>query len=627
MQGIVTRPSVGLNEYTPPTALNDNYLSDMLDAETYRDEALKLYAKPASEVNALIVASAALAIGTILTGITDYPVGDDPSILLLVYNASLSKYYVRRIDMDDYGVGVFDASALGALATGDYDAAVFKTEAKNYVVFTHSAYQKLLWFDYATVGTVTLPFYPKRIITHANRIFAIDTGNKLWWCRAGDFFSWYSMAYDDDALMASTDMANAAYSLTAQPSRAGVLTAKVTPTSTADTMGSLAIVGSYLGVAQSETLTPVSGQRVQSVKTYDAVTSITGSGWSAVAGTDKITFGVGPAGGYVQDDAGYWTVELERNLLDLEIIGNVLYLFSASRIYAFSGFSPDTFNLQMAIPDIGIIKEGDTVSDVVSANNRLYFISGTDVYEFDGQSMPRTISRPILVNNALTNGVMGGIEMYMSYSISLALGNHWHLATDKTTLYVYIRESDLSVFSSEPYRYEFNLKTRTWWKKSTPNYLHASVVSQCLVWYIPKYDRTDVYTVVNSYHTGDYTFNVLDDKGFTLDVYPYIVTKAYNTNPSELGTLTNIILMISGVAGTSADIAVLFSLTTETDDFVEIWQAEDHLFTGDIENIEIPMPVSAIANAHHYRLKLICEGAATYIYNIERRFRVRGRSR
>lgn len=424
--------------------------------------------------------------------------------------------------------------------------------------------------------------------------------------------------------MASTDMANAAYTLSAQPARAGVITATHTATSTVDTLGTLALVGSYLGVVQSETLTPVNGQRVQSVKTYDAVTSITGSGWSAVAGTDKITFGVGPAGGYVQDDAGYWTVELERNLLDLEIIGNVLYLFSASRIYAFSGFSPDTFNLQMAIPDIGIIKEGDTVSDVVAANNRLYFISGADVYEFDGQSMPRTISRPILVNNALTNGVMGGIDMPRSDAIGSSLANYWSLAADKTTLYIYVKDSELD---DGTYRYEFNLKTRTWWKKTVPNHFHASVVYPRFLWYFPNYNKTDVYTVVNSYHTGDYTFNVLDDKGFTHDYYPYIVTKAYNTNPSELGTLTTLILMLSGASGESADISVWFSLTTETDDFVEVWNDEDHLFTGDIETIEIPMPVSSIANAHHYRLKIISEGDALYLYNIERRFRVRGRSR
>jgi len=628
MQGIVTRPCVGINEYTPPTALNDNYLTDMLDAEPHKEEAIKLYAKASSAVNGLITTAIGTATGTILAAIGDHPVGDDPSIIMLNYLPSTTTWYIRRVDMDDYGIGEFFGSP-GGFVLGSYDTfdcALFKTEAKNYVVFTNSAVKTLLWFDYTTSNAVTLPFYPKRIVTHANRLFAIDTGNKLWWCRAGDFFTWYSLAYDDDALMASTDMANAAYTLSAQPAKAGVITATVTATSTADTMGTLALVGTYNGVSQSETLTPVAGQRVQSVKTYDAngVTSITGSGWTAAAGADKITFGVGPAGGYVQDDAGYWTVEKERDLLDLEVIGNVLYIFSASHIYAFSGYSPDTFTLQLSITDIGLIKEGLTISDLTQANNRLYFISGSDVYEFDGSSAPRVISRPILVNNALTNGVMGGIEMDTSIGSGFDQANHWRLTADKTNLYVYIRESILDV---DTFRYEFNFKTRTWWKRSVPNHLHASVIAPYKLWYVPMYNRTDVYTVVNSYHTGDYTFQVFDDKGFTHDDYPYIITKAYNTNPSELGTLTTLILMLSGTAGETADITVLYSLTTNADDFVELYHEEDYLFTGDVETIEIPVPVSAIANAHHYRLKIISEGNVLYLYNIERRFRVRGRSR
>ena len=641
MQGIVTRPAVGLNEYTPPTALNDNYMSDMLDCEPYKEEAIKMYSKLASELSGNFTNNVSNA-GNIRAYISDHPVGDDPSILLLVKEGT--DLYVKRLDMDDYGIGEFLVSASESLYQSDYyDSCLFKTEAKNYVCFIASARKELIWFDYSTTGLVTLPFYPKKIISHASRVFALDTGNKVWWCRAGDFFSWYSLAYDDDALMASTDMANAAYSLTAQPARAGVITATVTATSTADTMGSLAVVGTYNGVSQSEALAPVAGQRVQTVKTYDAITSITGSGWSAVAGTDKISFGVGPAGGYVQDDAGYWTVEKERDLLDFDVMSNVLYIFSASRIYSFSGYSPDTFTLQLAITDIGLVKEGNTISDLISANNRLYFISGADVYEFDGQNLPRTISRPVLVNNALTNGVMGGIELPMSNSLTftkadagvLVNANHWKIVADKTNLYIYMPTmAYIDLYKHTIYR--FNFKSRTWWRKSGMSNDHPDISTIFVVMYLPTFTHESIYTLINNHvddTISDVTIDEYDDMGFSNiyprnDVqYPYLITKAYNTNPSELGTLTTLILMLSGANTEKANISVMYSLTTEADDFVEIWNDKDHLFTGDIEIVEIPVPVAYIANAHHYRLKIISEGDALYLYNIERRFRVRGRSR
>jgi hypothetical protein len=622
----------------------------MVDAEPYREEAIKLFCKERADITGHFTTNIS-ATGMILACITDHPVGDDPSILLLIVTGTPLALYVKRLDMDDYGIGIFHVSNDGSSYIDSvdyniYDSCLFKTEAKNYVCFISSLKKELIWFDYATTGLVTLPFYPKRIVSHANRIFALDTGNKLWWCRAGDFFTWYSLAYDDDALMASASMVNAAYTLTAQPARAGVITATVTANSTADTMGTLALVGTYNGITQSETLTPVAGQRIQSVKTYDAVTSITGSGWSAIAGTDTITFGVGPAGGYVQDDAGYWTMEKERNLIDLDVISNVLYVFATNHVYAFSGYSPDTFTLQLVITDIGLVKSGGTFSDLVQANNKLFFINGSDVYEFDGSSAPRIISHPVYVNGNLTNGVVGGIELTDSSYQWYELANYWNLSTDKENLYVYIEMYPLSLSDYKMTVYKFNYDTRTWWRISGMDSSLDSIASDFRIKYISDYKNTSMYTIVN--RTGGESFfayfDVFDDIGFSheftmykgiydnldekgVDKYPFIITKAYNTNPSELGTLTTIILMFYGVRDESCDIDVQYSLTANQYDFVSIYKESGHAFTGDIETIEIPVPVSCIANAHHYRLKIIAKGDAIYIYNMERRFRVKGRTR
>ena len=41
MQSQLTRPAVGLNSYTPANAINENYMSDMIDVEPYREEAIR----------------------------------------------------------------------------------------------------------------------------------------------------------------------------------------------------------------------------------------------------------------------------------------------------------------------------------------------------------------------------------------------------------------------------------------------------------------------------------------------------------------------------------------------------------------------------------------------------------
>ena len=72
-------------------------------------------------------------------------------------------------------------------------------------MFTCESDKKLLWFDGTTFGDVDLPFYPKKIVAHVNRVFIIDIENKLWWCRAGDFYTWYGLEQDDDYIVTSTN--------------------------------------------------------------------------------------------------------------------------------------------------------------------------------------------------------------------------------------------------------------------------------------------------------------------------------------------------------------------------------------------------------------------------------------
>lgn len=108
---------------------------------------------------------------------------------------------------------------------------------------------------------------------------------------------------------------------------------------------------------------------------------------------------------------------------------------------------------------------------------------------------------------------------------------------------------------------------------------------------------------------------------------PYIITKAYNTIPSEQETLTAIILSLQGTKDEVVSFTLSYSLSVRIDDFLEIYHETNHILTGDLENIFIPVPIANIANAHHYRLKFECTGDDVTLYNIERRFRVKGMSR
>lgn len=115
-------------------------------------------------------------------------------------------------------------------------------------------------------------------------------------------------ATDNDLIVTSVDMKNTTtYTIAAQPTVPSRLSFTVTATGTADTMGTLAVVGTDpLGNAQSETITPVAGSTVYTTKTYKTVTSVIGTGWAvdAVEGTkDKLIVGVAgiiaPAGFYI----------------------------------------------------------------------------------------------------------------------------------------------------------------------------------------------------------------------------------------------------------------------------------------------------------------------------------------
>jgi hypothetical protein len=556
------------------------------------------------------------------------------TVLTTAWNLFVAKYVAAGgSSLTKYTMTVPSVPALTAASALRYSKAIFRTEVDVFYCFAANNYTRLHYikYNYAkltdTYGYVDLPFYPASMVPHANRIFAIDTKNKLWWCRAGDLFSWYGLEYDADMLVTSANMGNKTHTLAGTVDTPRVVTATCTTTDTVDTRGILTITGTNSnGDTQVAVLTLYEG-RVQTPEVFATVTSVVQSGWTQGGATpDTITVGVGPVGsGYVQDDSGYWTIESEPYVFELFTLSNVLYISAGVSIYAFRGYSYETFNLQRIKSNVG----NPTAAlfgyrQVAVIRNKAFFLSGADVYEFDGDSDPRLISRPVYVNNALTNGIMGGIDLTKNFTLS-----NWMLEADSSCLYVYTKQSAPTLY------YKFDFQTRTWWKFSGWSNTNFSTTNELFVRFVPKFGNDDIIPFFREHlPAGEDAFWFVlgnGDNGVTQGtVYPYIITKSYQTNPSEVGTLTAVILAIKGSVTKTADITLAYNNTENGTTFTTIKAYANKVFTGDMEILEIPLIGSEIANQHHYRLKITIADMSdypVYLYNFERRFRVRGYSR
>lgn len=345
--------------------------------------------------------------------------------------------------------------------------------------------------------------------------------------------------------------------------------------------------------------------------------------WWCKAGDLTLWYGAIGADPIVNEDAGYWTVESERGLSEMCVVNGNLFLFGTQNIYVFSGESPDNFYLKRIVSDKGVYRSYES-RRLAFANNTAYFISGNyddstsaetisgaDVLMFTGSQAPEIISRPLIASGRIINGIAGGISN-----------------TDKTNLaanenFVYLYQKTVSAGDNFIYKYDIN--QRTWWKISGFSESHDDLGSSLEIMYIPTFDNSQFHAIVNDLTVGYWhLFNVDGHKG-TLD--PYIVTKAFYANPTDDGTLSAIVISLQGTKDDSADITVEYSKTIDDTDWTEVKRYEEYLFTGDIQRIYIPMPVSAIHNCSHYRIRITIAGADCSVYGLERRFRMKGLSR
>lgn len=107
-------------------------------------------------------------------------------------------------------------------------------------------------------------------------------------------------AADTDRIVTTTNMKVGAYTVAAQPYCPSLITVTTTASGTADTQGTVVVVGTDIfGKAITDTITPVAGSTVSGTKYFKTVTSVTGVGWviDAGAGNDTIVVGVPASGG------------------------------------------------------------------------------------------------------------------------------------------------------------------------------------------------------------------------------------------------------------------------------------------------------------------------------------------
>jgi hypothetical protein len=634
-KAVQNRLTAGLNAYSPPTEINDNFMSDCLDVSNYRDTFLKFQN---ISTNTLLDSDYTgdgkvyFAIADRTNGDTDNYVYHDHLFMIVGNNGTSDDGYCDNfvdinITSGSKTVTSFDGvGAYNPVKAAYHSMCIFTTEIKRYVVYVNSGLSYLFYYDYTTLAKADLPFQPKQIVAYANRIFAIDTWNKLWWSKAGDIFTWYGLDNDTDYIVTSADMVNSTYTISAQPDIPRYISCTVTKTSTIDTLGTIAVVGTNaLDAAISETLTPIDGT-VYSQYAYKTITSLTGSGWTAVDGTDKITFGIAAAAnGYVLDDNGYWTLDKERKVMNLALLHNNLYIWSETNTYIFRGYDYSTFSLER-IFSIG------SWGEITVSNNKAYFMFASNLYEFNGENYPTLINHPVVTNGSNSNLVYGGIP-----ASAIVTGSTITQKIEADNNYLYLYQADTTTLadaaSLQLYYYIYDIKARSWLKHSGFGFTQTVAGDYVSAIYTSKYDKDGMY-YIKSTRAGASTdiYGVYTYPGEGLVANPYVVTKAYNHLPSDQETLTDLVLELKGgSSSTYADITVYYSLTDDADDFTQLYHYEQYAFDGDVEQIEIPVLHSIIPRAPHYRLKLVITPStdATYVYlsNVERRYRVIGRSR
>jgi hypothetical protein len=541
MKSITSNMMAGLNALKKSDMIKDDQLSDGWDAKVDPETNAIILESLTTNV---ILASNATGSGQVIAAVSAKDTSSYDYVALVTKDiADTDNAYIDDLVLLCVNSNVKTTVDISSYSlTGTVSMCLFNTEAARYVVFAASGNKYLFYHDFTTLRTATLPFYPKKMCCHYNRVFCIDTYNKLWWCRAGDLSTWYGTDSDDDYIVAATTMKNGSYTVLASPDVPRPVTVTVTKASTIDTLGLITVSGTdSLGEALTETITPVDGITT-GFKAFKTISTVVGSGWSAVAGSDSIKVGIAPVNGFSQTDAGVWTLEQEYTLVDMTVLSSSLYIWSPFNIYVFQGYSYDTFSLTKVISNLGCLE----AHNVTACGNRAYFWgTSTELYEYNGESYPAIINKPVFVNGSVSNGIYGSYEPWTDIGDLCAISGN---------LYMYpsiyedgVTDATPDVYYHQMRVYDFDINSRTWWKLSgfSSAYLPAYEYNALYALYIQNVEKSDTYNIMTvKTSTGNATWTIYTYMGHAYNRDSYVVTKAYNNGITDDMTLTNIILYV-----------------------------------------------------------------------------------
>ena len=186
---VVANLGGGVNEYLPSIAIGDNQLADAVDYWSTDGVSLKNriwpidpYVYEDEEIWSVGVTSEY----RMVTWNGSSSVNPRP----LICHATTNKAY--KIFSNN------DATAANFYATPKTAGALsYYTPAGLYYVYW-STTEKFILVSSWTLGvvSVSLPSTtpPADMVVHMNRIFFLDQNNRLWWCKAGDYTTWYAEA-------------------------------------------------------------------------------------------------------------------------------------------------------------------------------------------------------------------------------------------------------------------------------------------------------------------------------------------------------------------------------------------------------------------------------------------------
>lgn len=328
---------------------------------------------------------------------------------------------------------------------------------------------------------------------------------------------------------------------------------------------------------------------------------------------------------YVTKDSGYWILESESILYHIAKFNSNLLIFSAENIYAFSGYSPETFSLSKLCSGVGASND-EAFSHPTFSNDRMFFLYGKYVYELTSGYMPNIINAPIISGGEITNGMRGGFngEIFRGLYVDFGLqaNSKWGITSDDEYVYVYnsaLFISDIGKNTSRIYRYD--IRRRKWTKLSgftistdvTYEYTQIVVPSNHpLVWFrqnvtagtnvamvfydVPEISSEQTY-ISKAFTVGAFGTNVMNALWFQRNV-PVISDISVYVSKSEVGD----------------------------DDWVEIWRFENDTTGNKILSERITVPHALATLSQFHRVKITSSGGQIKIYPYTKEVRSNVRS-